>query len=71
MPLSSSRSLPRSVDAEREILDRVEPILDAREGDERPHQPLPQHPTAHRRDGPVDVIEQRAGASTLRRLRPR
>ena len=65
MPFSSSRSLPRSVDAEREVLDGVEPILNPRERDERPHEPLPEQPAAHRRHRPIDLVEQRSGAAAL------
>ena len=68
MLLSSSRSLPRSVVAEREVFDGVEPILNARQRDQRPHQPLPQQPPAHRRRGAIEHVQQRAVAAALRAL---
>ena len=45
--------------AEREVLDRVEPVLDPLERDERPQQPAAQQAAAHRRDGAIDLMQQR------------
>ena len=49
----------RSVVAERELLDRIEPILDPLERHERPQQPRAEQAAAHRRDGAIDLVEQR------------
>ena len=40
MPLSSVAQLAALGRAEREVFDGVEPILNPRQRDERPHQPL-------------------------------
>ena len=66
---SVSRSLAALGAAEREVLDRVEPILDPLERDQRPQQPGAQQPAAHRRDRAIDLVEQRAGRG--RRPAPR
>ena len=54
--------------AEREILDRIEPILDPLERHEWPQQPAAQQASAHRRDRAVDFMQQRAGAAAVLRL---
>ena len=54
--------------AEGEVLDRVEPILDPLERDQRPEQPGAQQPSAHRRDRAIDLVQQRAGAAAVLRL---
>ena len=51
--------------SERVVLDGVQPILNRRQRDERAHQPLTQLPSAHRRHGAIERVEQRAGASAL------
>ena len=51
--------------AERELLDRVEPILNPLERDQRPQQPGAQQPAAHRRHRAIDLVEQRTGASAV------
>ena len=51
---------------ERELLDGVEPIADGLERDERPQQPGAQQPAAHRRDGAIELVEQRSVAAAFR-----
>ena len=48
MPFEQLAQLAALRRPEREVLDGVEPILNPRQRDERPHQPLPQQPAAHR-----------------------
>ena len=45
---------------ERELLDRVEPIADPLQRAQRAQQPPAQQAGAHRRDGAVDLVEQRS-----------
>ena len=51
--------------AERQLLDGVEPVLDALELHERPQQPLPQQPSAHRRARVVEHVEQRPAPAAV------
>ena len=43
-----------------ELFDRIQPIVDPLERAERLEQPAPQHSAAHRRDGAIDLVEQRS-----------
>ena len=52
--------------AKRQLLDGIQPVADALERAERTQQPRAQQPPAHRRDRPIDLVQQRS----LRR-RPR
>ena len=63
---SVSRSFAALGGAERELLDGVEPILDALERQQRPQQPGAQQPAAHRRDRAIDLVQQRPGACRRR-----
>ena len=54
--------------AERQLLDGVEAIADRLERDERAQQPRAQQPAAHRRDGAIELVEQRSVAAALRSL---
>ena len=54
--------------AEGELLDRIEPILDALERQQRLQQPGPQQPPAHRRHRAIDLVQQRSGAAAVGRL---
>ena len=51
--------------AERQFLDRVEPIADALQRAQRPQQPGAEQPPAHRRDRAIDFVEQRSLRSAL------
>ena len=46
--------------AKGQLLHRVEPVANPLQGDERPQQPRPQQPPAHRGDGAIDLVQQRA-----------
>ena len=46
--------------AERQLFDRIEPIANALERAQGTQQPCPQQPPAHRRDRPIDLMQQRA-----------
>ncbi len=51
----------RALDApERDLLDRVEAVADRFERDQRADEPRAQQTAAHRRDGLVDLVEQRS-----------
>ncbi len=54
--------------AECEVLDRVEPVLDARQRHEWPHQPLAHEAPPHGRDRAVDLVEERALAPAVHAL---
>ncbi len=54
--------------AVRELLDRVEPVLNALQRDERPQEPAPQEAAAHGGHAAVDLVQQRALAAAGRRL---
>ena len=58
--LSASRSFARSTPAEGDLLDRVEAVADRFECDQRADEPGAQQTAAHRRDGLVDLVEQRS-----------
>ena len=54
--LSVSRSLPRSVVAEGELLDRIEPVANRLERHQRAQQPGAQQPAAHGGDRAIDLV---------------
>ena len=49
----------------RELLDGVEPIADGFEREQRPQQPPAEQAAANRRDGPVELVEQRSFAAAF------
>ena len=51
--------------AKGELFDRVEPVLDALEREQRPEQPAAQQPPPHRRDRAIDLVQQRSGAPAI------
>ncbi len=59
-PASTSRRRPRLKGAEGQLLDGVEPVLDALELDEGAEDPLAQQPFPHRRPRVVEDVEQGA-----------
>ena len=54
--------------AERELFDRVEPVLDPLERDQRPQQPRAQEPPAHRRHRAIDFVQERSRAPAVGRV---
>ena len=53
---------------ERKLLNRVQPILNPLERDERPQQPAAQEPAAHGRHAAIDFVQQRTAPSTIESL---
>ena len=53
---------------EREVFDGVEAIANRLQRHQRPEQPRAQQAGAHRRDGAVDLLQQRARAPALGRF---
>ena len=54
--------------AKREFLDGIQPILDAFERQQRPEQPGADQSAAHGGERPIDFLQQRSGAATIRRF---